>query len=185
MAIFIPFTRRLHTKQVYMSILATNVVTQNKWLTCLVIIQSTPAMINSGATHGIRSDYEPKNDRLADCRSDITWLWLRFVVKLTAWPKASTWLRFLVGVLMSYEIYLPSSESRSPEGKYHLWTVAIYLSKNMVLHPNTITGVTNLHIEFVISCMAFSYILLWWKLRLHMLSLKVICEKRGQNGRYV
>jgi len=45
----------------------------------------------------------------------------------------------------------------------------------MVLHPNTITGVTNLHIEFVISCMAFSYILLWWKLRLHMLSLKVIC----------
>ena len=38
---------------------------------CLVFRQGNPAMTHSGATHGIISDYEPKNDSLTDCQSDI------------------------------------------------------------------------------------------------------------------
>ena len=64
--VFILFFNILHTqKQADMWIVTTKVVTQNKWLTCLVIRHGTPAMTNSGATQGIISDHEPKNDCLS------------------------------------------------------------------------------------------------------------------------
>jgi len=76
------FSSRLHTKQADLWIHMTKVVTQNKWLTCLVIRHGTAAMTNSGATHGIISDHEAKND----------WLSVRYNVTLTLSCREIDWL---------------------------------------------------------------------------------------------
>jgi hypothetical protein len=131
-------------------------------------------MTHSGATHGIISDQEPNND----CQSGITWLCLRVAVKLTVWPKASTRLRFLARVLLFRELHqVPSPESRSPEGECHL----LKCQNVFVQNYGVISQHNYSHDKFKYRVcsnffMAFSYILLWWKPRLQMLSMEVILE---------